>query len=115
MDENVIYNLINTIISDNEAAYWSDSEIIEKLIKCGLTEQDFVKYGFGDFVEDYFKSNKIIYKCKHCGELLEFDADDDEDEMLWAHIQLGHPDIFERDQNLETPDMIEENYILREE
>ena len=46
---------------------------------------------------------------------MEFDVDDDEDEMLWAHIQLGHPDIFERDQNLETPDMIEENYILKEE
>ena len=55
MDKQVIINLINTIIRDNEEAYWSDSEIIDKLIKCGLTEQDFIEYGFGDFVEDYFK------------------------------------------------------------
>ena len=54
MDNNVIANLIDTIINDNRAATWSDSEIIEKLIKCGLEEKDFIHYGFEDFVEDYF-------------------------------------------------------------
>lgn len=54
MDSNVIYNLIKTIIRDNKDAYWSDSEIIEKLLGCGLTKQDFIQYGFEDFVADYF-------------------------------------------------------------
>lgn len=57
MDSNVITNLIDTIIEDNRAATWSDSEIIEKLIKCGLEEKDFIRYGFGDFVEDYFNND----------------------------------------------------------
>ena len=57
MDSNVITNLIDTVIEDNRAATWSDSEIIEKLIKCGLEEKDFIRYGFGDFVEDYFNND----------------------------------------------------------
>lgn len=66
----------------------------------------------------------MIYKCKHCGELLGFDKEDfdcggtyhpDGEELLWGHLQLDHPDIFERDVDLETPYMIEENYILMEE
>lgn len=55
MDEQVIINLINTIIRHGQDATWCDSDIIEQLIECGLTEQDFIKYGFGDFVADYFK------------------------------------------------------------
>jgi hypothetical protein len=57
MDSNVITNLIDAIIKDNRAATWSDNEIIEKLIKCGLEEKDFIRYGFGDFVEDYFNND----------------------------------------------------------
>lgn len=57
MDSNVITNLINTIINDNRAATWNDSEIIEKLIDCGLEKQDFIQYGFEDFVEDYFNDD----------------------------------------------------------
>lgn len=57
MDVNVIYNLIDTIIRDNKEACWSDSEIIEKLLDCGLEEQDFIQYGFEDFVEDYFNDD----------------------------------------------------------
>jgi hypothetical protein len=55
MDRQVIINLINTIIRDGQDATWCDSDIIEQLICCGLTEQDFIEYGFGDFVADYFK------------------------------------------------------------
>lgn len=66
----------------------------------------------------------MVYRCIHCGELIEFDADEfdcggsyhpDGEEMLWAHIQFDHPDIFETDQVLETPDMIEYHYELKEE
>ena len=57
MNSNVITNLINTIINDNRAATWNDSEIIEKLIDCGLEKQDFIQYGFEDFVEDYFNDD----------------------------------------------------------
>lgn len=50
------------------------------------------------------------YKCVHCGELFEFDADDndDYDEVLWGHIQMEHEEIFEDVQNLDTPYMLEE-------
>ena len=57
MNRNIIANLIDTIIKDNRAATWSDSEIIDKLIDCGLEEKDFVEYGFEDFVEDYFNND----------------------------------------------------------
>ena len=56
MDEVVIINLINTVIRHGQASTWCNSEIIEQLIDCGLTEKDFIKYGFGDFVADYFKN-----------------------------------------------------------
>lgn len=55
MNEQVIINLINTVIRHGQDSTWCDSDIIEQLIECGLTEQDFIKYGFGDFVADYFK------------------------------------------------------------
>lgn len=66
----------------------------------------------------------MTYKCIHCGELITFAAEDfdcggsyhpDGEEMLWGHLQFDHPDIFETDQFLETPHMIECNYELREE
>lgn len=65
----------------------------------------------------------MTYKCNHCGEYITFAEDEfecngsfhpDGEEMLWGHIQLCHPYIFERDQNLETPFMIEENYTSKE-
>lgn len=66
----------------------------------------------------------MIYKCVHCGELLSFDKEDfdcggsyhpDGEELLWTHLQFDHPDIFETEQDLETPFMIEDNYELEEE
>ena len=55
MDKNAITNLINAAIEAGHDATLCDSDIIEHLIDCGLTEKDFIEYGFGDFVEDYFK------------------------------------------------------------
>lgn len=66
----------------------------------------------------------MVYKCIHCGERIEFDKElfacggsyhPDGEEMLWAHLQFDHPDIFENDCVLETPYMIELNYELEEE
>ena len=57
--------------------------------------------------------------CRKCGAEFEFDADDfdcggefhpDGEEVLWDHLQLSHPDLFEEVRDFETPDMIEECY-----
>lgn len=59
------------------------------------------------------------YKCKTCGQEIEFADDEfdcggyyhpDGEELLWGHIQLEHEDKFEEVQDLETPFMIEECY-----
>ena len=55
MDKQVIINLIDAAIREGQEATLCDSEIIERLIDCGLTEENFIEYGFGDFVADYFK------------------------------------------------------------
>lgn len=34
---------------------WNDSEVIDALTECGITQDDFVKHGYGDFVKDYFE------------------------------------------------------------
>ena len=60
-----------------------------------------------------------IFTCGYCGEEFEIDINDfdcggefhpDGEEILWWHIQLEHPDVFEDVKELETPDMIEECY-----
>lgn len=57
--------------------------------------------------------------CRECGEEFEFEEEDfdccgsfhpDGEELLWGHIQLAHPDVFEEVRDLETPYMIEECY-----
>jgi hypothetical protein len=58
MDKQVVINLINTIIRDGRDATWCESDIIEKLMKCGLTEWDLIEYGFGDLVSDYCKKEE---------------------------------------------------------
>lgn len=54
-DLRVIKNLI-TAVSEYALKYqWCDSEAIDTLVSCGITEQDFINCGYGDFVKDYFK------------------------------------------------------------
>lgn len=57
--------------------------------------------------------------CKTCGCVIEFPAEDfdcggdfhpDGEELLWGHIQLDHPDVYEDVRDWETPFMIEECY-----
>jgi hypothetical protein len=37
---------------------------------------------------------------------------DDIEEPLWAHIQMCHEDVFDKIQDLETPDMIGTAYAI---
>ena len=50
-------NLIEAMINYGENACWCDSEIIETLIDCGITEQDFIDCGYGEYTKEYFKNN----------------------------------------------------------
>lgn len=50
-----------------------------------------------------------MMKCLICNDEIEND-----EEMLWGHIQLDHPDIFEEVQNWDSPYMIEEYYMQSE-
>lgn len=58
--------------------------------------------------------NKILdkYKCRNCGETFLIDAGvfDEYEELLWAHIQMEHPEIFDKYEDFETPFMLEECY-----
>lgn len=47
-------NLVDAMVSYGLEACWCDSEIIDALIECGITEEDFVRCGYGDFVKNYF-------------------------------------------------------------
>lgn len=48
--------LIEAMINYGEDYFWSDSEIIDTLINCGITEEDFKDCGYGDFVKAYFNN-----------------------------------------------------------
>lgn len=56
-------------------------------------------------------------KCKKCGEMLK-DTDPSTwfeeygEELLWAHIQRRHEELFEELMERETPVMIEECYDI---
>lgn len=55
--KNVIKNLITAMADYALDSAWSDSEMIDALVGIGVTEQDFISCGYGDFVKDYFKEN----------------------------------------------------------
>lgn len=37
---------------------WCDNEIIDTLVECGVTQEDFQKYGKADFVKEYFETEE---------------------------------------------------------
>lgn len=51
-----------------------------------------------------------MYKCKFCGTIFgpytKTTFHENGEEELWGHIQMNHEDVFEENQNLETPDML---------
>ena len=57
-DVNYTENLINAMIDYGLDDQWNDSDIIDMLIECGITEEDFKNYGFGDFVKAYFSDSE---------------------------------------------------------
>ena len=60
MEENlkVVENLIKAMIEYALENSWSDSDVIDTLVGCGITEQDFIRCGYGDFVKEYFKNEQ---------------------------------------------------------
>ena len=56
MQNEVIRNLIKAMSDYGLENSWSDSDIIETLVNCGITEKDFISCGYGEFecVRGYF-------------------------------------------------------------
>jgi hypothetical protein len=49
--------LIEAMVNYGQDSFWSDSEIIDMLIECGITEEDFKDCGYGDFTKAYFNDD----------------------------------------------------------
>lgn len=57
MKKNVIKNLIDAVVEYGQSANWDDSEIIDTLVDCGITEENFNDCGYGEFVREYFAND----------------------------------------------------------
>lgn len=55
--KNVVNNLITAMFDFALENQWCDGEAIDVLVQCGITEQDFISCGYGEFVKDYFKED----------------------------------------------------------
>lgn len=51
----VTSNLIKAMVAYGLENSWCDSEIIDALVELGITHEDFLKAGAGDFVKSYFE------------------------------------------------------------
>ena len=51
----VVKNLMNAMAAYGLEAGWTDADMIDALVECGITKSDFEKYGKGDFVKEYFE------------------------------------------------------------
>ena len=49
-------NLIEAVVNYGEDNFWDDSAIIDVLVDCGVTEEDFKNCGYWDFVKKYFEN-----------------------------------------------------------
>ena len=49
-----VKNLIAVMAEYGMNHCWNDNDIIETLVDCGITEDDFKACGYGDFVSKYF-------------------------------------------------------------
>ena len=50
--------LIEAMMNYGQDNVWDDNAIIETLIDCGITEEDFKDCGYGEFVKAYFDDCK---------------------------------------------------------
>jgi hypothetical protein len=55
---NIIKNLIEAMCNYGLEFAWTDNEVIESLVECGIEQQDFNDCGFENFVKEYFEDNK---------------------------------------------------------
>lgn len=53
--DDVVKNLMDAMAAYGLEAGWTDADMIDALVECGITKNDFEKYGKGDFVKDYFE------------------------------------------------------------
>lgn len=52
-----IDKLIQAVTYFGEVFFWNDSDVIDTLVaNFGITEEEFVECGYGDYVGDYFES-----------------------------------------------------------
>jgi len=56
-DMEVTKELIEAMVNYAQCASWTDNDVIEALIDCGITEEDFKHCGYGDFVKEYFNDD----------------------------------------------------------
>lgn len=49
-----IVNLIKAMTDYACYNSWTDTEFIDALVSLGITEQDFIDCGYGNFVKEYF-------------------------------------------------------------
>jgi hypothetical protein len=52
---NCTKNLIEAMINYGLHYLWCDTEIIDMLVVCGVTEEDFKEYGYWEYVKEYFE------------------------------------------------------------
>lgn len=66
----VVVNLINAMAAYGMDNNWSDSEIIDALIDCGVTKEDFKRTEHWDFVKSFFEESESVedeWTCPICG------------------------------------------------
>jgi len=56
----VVKSLIAAMADYGMENFWNDSDIIEALIDVGVTQEDFQKAGYENFVKEYFEDEEII-------------------------------------------------------
>lgn len=56
--DDVIANLIDAVAKFGMESNWCDSDIIETLMDCGVTKEDFKRYGFWEFAQPYFEDKE---------------------------------------------------------
>lgn len=56
-ERTVVNNLIQAMADYAMENDWLDSEMIDALVDCGITEDDFKNNGYGDFVKEYFENS----------------------------------------------------------
>ena len=57
-EKNTIKNLIEAMCNYGLEYSFTDNEVIEALIECGIEKQDFIDCGYENFVSEYFQDDE---------------------------------------------------------